>query len=69
MFQVHENPHDGLQLQRAIIIQPGGKRLPEKQAIAPSAARFCWTAHGLTYSALFMSQAVRGFSPLFALDL
>jgi hypothetical protein len=33
--------NDGLQLRRAISIQVGGKRLLEKHAIAPSAARLC----------------------------
>jgi hypothetical protein len=34
----------GLQLRRAISIQAEGTRLLEKHAIAPSAARLCWTA-------------------------
>jgi len=34
----------GLQLRRAISIQAEGKRLLEKQAIAPSAARLCWAS-------------------------
>lgn len=34
--------NDGLQLRRAISIQAGGKRLLEKHAIAPSAARLCF---------------------------
>jgi hypothetical protein len=34
----------GLQLQRAISIQAEGKKLLEKHAIAPSAARVCWAA-------------------------
>jgi hypothetical protein len=35
-------PNDGLQLRRAITIQAEGKKLFEKHAIAPSAARLCW---------------------------
>src|SRR5258705_11660766 len=34
----------GLQLRRAISIQSKGTRPPEKNAIAPSAARLCWAA-------------------------
>src|SRR6267142_2150843 len=34
----------GLQLRRAISIQAEGTKLLEKHAIAPSAARLCWTA-------------------------
>jgi len=37
-------PNDGLQLRRAISIQAEGKKLLEKDAIAPSAARLCWVA-------------------------
>jgi hypothetical protein len=36
-----EAPNDGLQLRRAISIQAEGKKLLEKDAIAPSAARLC----------------------------
>ena len=35
-------PNDGLQLLRAISIQADGKKLLEKHAIAPSAARLCY---------------------------
>jgi len=34
--------NDGLQLRRAISIQAEGKKLLEKHAIAPSAARLCY---------------------------
>jgi hypothetical protein len=34
--------NDGLQLRRAISIQAEGKKLFEKHAIAPSAARLCY---------------------------
>jgi hypothetical protein len=37
-------PNAGLQLRRAISIQADGKRLLEKHAIAPSAARLCYAA-------------------------
>jgi len=37
-------PNDGLQLRRAISIQAEGKKLLEKDAIAPSAARLCYVA-------------------------
>jgi hypothetical protein len=37
-------PNDGLQLRRAISIQAEGKKLLEKNAIAPSAAKLCWMA-------------------------
>jgi hypothetical protein len=36
-----KTPNDGLQLRRAISIQAEGKRLLERDAIAPSAARLC----------------------------
>ena len=65
-----EAPNDGLQLRRAISAQAEVMRLLENHATARSAARLCWAARGPTYSAIFRSQAVRGFSPLFvALDL
>src|SRR6266542_5310812 len=37
-------PNAGLQLRRAISIQGEGKRLLEKHAVAPSAARLRWLA-------------------------
>src|SRR6185503_3735386 len=37
-----EAGNDRLQLRRAISIQAEGKKLLEKHAIAPSAARLCW---------------------------
>ena len=37
-------PNAGLQLRRAISIQAEGKKLLEKHAIAPSAARLCYAA-------------------------
>ena len=43
-----ERPNAGLQRRRASGIQAEGKKLLEKQAIAPSAARLCWAA-ALTY--------------------
>jgi len=42
-----EAPNDGLQLRRAISIQAAGL-LPEKHAIALSAARLCSTAGAIT---------------------
>ena len=39
-----KTPNDGLQLRRAISIRADGAMLLEKHAIAPSAARLCWTA-------------------------
>ena len=39
-----EPPNAGLQLRRAISIRAEGKKLLEKHAIAPSAARLCWAA-------------------------
>ena len=39
-----EPPNAGLQLRRAISFKLGGKRLLEKHAIAPSAARLCYAA-------------------------
>jgi hypothetical protein len=41
---IAKQPNAGLQLRRAITIQADGKRLLEKNAIAPSAARLCWMA-------------------------
>jgi len=35
------SPNASLQLRRALSIRPEGKRLLEKDAIAPSAARLC----------------------------
>ena len=40
-FTSDEQPTAGLQLRRAISIQPKRKKLLEKHAIAPSAARLC----------------------------
>jgi len=39
-----EAPNVGLQLRRAISIHVELKKLLEKHAIAPSAARLCWMA-------------------------
>jgi hypothetical protein len=41
-IEIDTQDNDGLQLRRAISIQPEGKRLLEKHAIAPSAARLCY---------------------------
>jgi len=43
----------GLQLRRAISIQAEGKSLLEKHAIAPSAARLCYTVGGEGEASLF----------------
>ncbi|MBC8032497.1 MAG: hypothetical protein H7Z16_20605 [Pyrinomonadaceae bacterium] len=43
-FKPEKQSNDGLQLRRAISIQAEGKKLFEKHAIAPSAARLCWAA-------------------------
>jgi len=50
-------PNASLQLRRAISIQAEGKKLLEKHAIAPSAARLCYARplvgnHGLAINAL-----------------
>jgi hypothetical protein len=46
MFSCEEwkPPNDCLQLRRPISIQAAMKKLLEKEAIAPSAARLCWMA-------------------------
>ena len=49
-------PNAGLQLRRAISIQAEGKKLLEKHAIAPSAARLCW-ARAQTLAALMDNTA------------
>jgi len=42
---MQRKPHnDCLQLRRTISIQDKGKKLLERHAIAPSAARLCWAA-------------------------
>ena len=44
-FRFYAERHNaGLQLRRAISIQPEEIELLEKHAIAPSAARLCWIA-------------------------
>ena len=43
-FRYTQPSNDGLQLRRAISIRAEGKRLLEKHAIAPSAARLCYVA-------------------------
>jgi len=48
-LNIEKRYNDGLQLRRAISIQPEGKSLLEKHAIAPSAARLC-SAAGVTTS-------------------
>ena len=45
--------NDGPQLRRAISIRAEGTRLLEKNAIAPSAARLCWSALGFLPSLAF----------------
>jgi len=50
-------PNASLQLRRAISIQAEGKKLLEKHAVAPSAARLCYARplvgnHGLAINAL-----------------
>ena len=47
MIQNAKKHNDGLQLRRAISIRAEGKKLLEKHAIAPSAARLCWVACAL----------------------
>ena len=47
----------GLQLRRAITIQAEGKKLLEKHAIAPSAARLCWAAWWIKTTALVSSSS------------
>ena len=44
LAQVCSRRTAGLQLRRAISIQAEGKKLLEKHAIAPSAARLCWAS-------------------------
>jgi hypothetical protein len=44
VISLNEMPNDGLQLRRAISIRAEGKRLLEKHATAPSAARLCYVA-------------------------
>jgi hypothetical protein len=57
-------PNAGLQLRRAISIQAEGKRLLEKHAIAPSAARLCWAAthHESRSSLLQVAKSSTGLS-------
>ena len=66
-------PNDGLQLRRAIIVQAEGKRLLEKDAIAPSAARLCWIAFDvsspLRYQCFGLSEAPPDLRPDHLLSL
>jgi hypothetical protein len=49
-FAISEAANDGLQLRRAISIQVEGKKLLEKHAIAPSAARLCSAAREMHHT-------------------
>jgi hypothetical protein len=44
-------PNAGLQLRRAISIQAEGRKLLEKHAIAPSAARLCYARRKMNFNA------------------
>jgi hypothetical protein len=55
-----QQPNDGLQLRRAISIHAEGKKLLEKYAVAPSAARLCSIA---PLASGFLISSSASFSP------
>jgi hypothetical protein len=58
-------PNAGLQLRRAISIQAEGKKLLEKHAIAPSAARLCWASLGAIGTIGYALWQTTNTSPIF----